>query len=502
MKLIKNFRIKDFLFYGICFGVICFFIYPTLKITTYTYPVQDDLHLVTCMRSLREQGYSLISGALYYVVEYYKTFMGAYSAVFLVFVFEDIVGCSQPGIMIFEICSLVLFYSALFLWVFAFIKKLFKLPFKGTVAVYVCMISFVNNVYYYADHEDYYWLDTSILYLGILSLSLISVFCAIMLVDNFKNKKYYFFLFIACFLSFIGSGANLSLSFMNCALHFIALFFIFIFYKEVKPYIWPFVFAILGTFINGIAPGNYIRKGKGVDIGDVFSSLGFSFRFVFERLVTFIKTPIFIITLVILIAIVLVYCEKRECTNNLFIPLCLFLGGIIIDAAVSFPAVIGYTYEALCICMRLMFIIDVMIYFSIILFVVFCVIFLKSRITIERFNKIKQVFIIISFFIAIIMIGRLRNNQWRWTPVVRMYREINNGRFQEYSDYVWNVYNSLYESQEDEVVIYINEVEDKSCLINPYFCFGDHGDEDLFYYDDTIVNFFKKKSLHLYNIVD
>jgi len=503
MKYLKSLSIKDCLFHIIWLVIIALSIYPTLKITGYTYPVQDDFYLTTCMRELNAQGYGIISGAWYYVVDYYKSFMGAYSAVFLVFIFEAIVDCSQPAIMIFESCSLLLFYFSLLLWVYALAKRIFGLPAKSILGIYACLLTFVNNVFYYSDHEDYYWLDTSILYLGILSLSLMSIFALAMLINGTDNKKkYYFFLVLSCVLSFIASGANLALSFMNCSLHVITLGLIWYVYKRVKPYCGPLAFALLGTFINGIAPGNYIRKGESGGLGEVIASCGYSFKYIWDRVLIYAKTPVFVVSLAILIIIVLSFC-KTEGDDGICCQMPLVLLGvcIILQAAVAFPGVIGYSYEVLGICMRLMFIIDCMIYMCIVILVIYICKWISFKIGKERLKKLNTCFIIISIITgSVLLFGLKDDNKWRYTPVIRMYREINNGRYKEYSEYVWNIYDTLKNSNEMVVTISCKELEDKSCLVNPSFCFGDHGDEAEYYYDDTIVNYYGKEALYLYDV--
>ncbi len=105
---------------------------------------------------------------------------------------------------------------------------------------------------------------------------------------------------------------------------------------------------------------------------------------------------------------------------------------------------------------------------------------------------------ILAGLIVIFSFVKLRGGEIRWTPIVRMYREISAGKMQEYSDYVWDIYGHLENDEGDEVYIYNKELEDKTCMVSPYFAYGDH-DENFKNYDASIVKFFGKKALYLYD---
>lgn len=114
--------------------------------------------------------------------------------------------------------------------------------------------------------------------------------------------------------------------------------------------------------------------------------------------------------------------------------------------------------------------------------------------------RFKKDIYVLAVVIVVISLAKLRDNEWRWTPIIRMYREINSGRMQEFSEYVKGVYSELENSEDSVVRIEVNRVEDKYCLIDPLFYYGEHENEEDFYYDDSIVRFYGKDSLILIDL--
>lgn len=500
-KVIQDKRVLDYLLIIICLGIIIWTIIPTVYLTKYTYPVQDDFHISSEVRDMVNDGYGIISGALLKVFEYYKGFMGAYTATFLVFVFEGLINCSQPGMMIFESISILLFDIALFFFIKSVTCNIFDLEKGVVIPVYACIMTCINNVFYYADHEDYYWLDTSILYLGIFTIILLSLYMTIKLSYITVKSYYKVWLIVSCILAFLGSGANLSLSFISTALHF--MIFIYLWFKgnDTKRHIPPFAAAVLGTFVNGIAPGNYVRKGSVVGMHEIVKSAYYSCRYVFERLEKIWSQPVFVVALVVMMLVLMKHSDKIAGIKfDYKWPVVVALVMYCICAAVTFPAILGYTYEILLICNRLMFIIDVMIYIMTFFMCVYFVGWVRHKYDKDILAGVKKDVYIFATLIILLSFAKLRDNVWRWTPIVRMYREIDSGRMQEFSDYVKGVYSELENSEDSVVRIEVNKVEDKCCLINPLFYYGEHENEEDFYYDNSIVRFYGKDSLILIDL--
>lgn len=503
MKLIGKLINKISILYiidALCILGVIWTIIPTILITRYTYPVQDDFHLVTTIHNVMNQGHGIISSALIMTWDYYKNFMGAYSASFFVFVFEALIHCSQPGIMIFETCSLLLFYASMFLLVVAIVKNIFGIGFKYIPIMYFVIISWVNNVYYYADHDDFYWLDTSILYLSIMAIAFIGAWCTTNLPKYHGKKLYWVFCVLGIICSFIGSGANLCLSFMNCAIQVIISVLLWMKGEKIRIYISPVVAGLIGTFINGIAPGNYVRNGGTAGIETLFQSLYLAFRYSYERVEYYLEQPLFGVILIILFLILILFpVEYANFKYGYRLPLCAFAILFCAIAFVSFPGILGYGYECVKICMRLMFVIDCMILIACFIGTLYVSGWIKKKYVNTISSEMKRDITVVAFVIICFLFTKLRDGEWLWTPVVRMYRELNSGRYEEYSDYVWNVYNQIDSSDEKIAVVYCNELEDKSCLPNPEFCYGDHGNEAEYYYDDTIALYYGKDAVYLYN---
>ena len=56
---------------------------PSLMITRYAYPCQDDFHYAFYAQETLAEGHGLFYMAMKWTIEYYKTFRGCYTSSFL-----------------------------------------------------------------------------------------------------------------------------------------------------------------------------------------------------------------------------------------------------------------------------------------------------------------------------------------------------------------------------------------------------------------------------------
>lgn len=502
LKKLNTERCEQLLIYIISAVVCIWTIIPTLKIAKYSYPVQDDFAYMTNIRNYMEQGNGVIKACILQSIDYYKHFVGAYSSSFLGHLFEHIIQGHQTRIACFEIASIIVFDVALLLFCYGFIKLIFGYKNVVVAGVYAVMLSFINNVIYYSDSENYYWLVTSIQYLLLLSFSLVGVFLTIMSVHAKRKGISVAAVVIGSICAFIAAGSNLCLSFINIELIVVACVALYAIKRGKKTLFIPFAAACVGTFINGIAPGNYERKGDPVTPNLLIHSVMDSFKYSYERVEKMFSKPLFVIILVIMILLLLRYSDNlTKIMGSYRLPV---VAGIVLWCGVAlaiFPGILGYGFNIYGILMRGNFLSDFMIYTAFLLESIYVVGWLKNKYFEGEGVPVRLDIVIIAALIVVFGLARLRDDEWRWTPVVRMYREISSGKMQEYSDYVWSIYNHLQQDEEEEIVLYIDEIEDKTCMISPYFAYGDH-DENYKNYDASIVRYYGKKALYLYNAED
>lgn len=82
-------KILSIIKYTIYLGLIVVLTLPSLILTLYSYPVQDDFHYAYYGRELMRQGYNLITMSFAKTWEYYITFCGCYTSSFLGYFFRQ-----------------------------------------------------------------------------------------------------------------------------------------------------------------------------------------------------------------------------------------------------------------------------------------------------------------------------------------------------------------------------------------------------------------------------
>lgn len=484
---------------GILFLIICAWtIYPTLKIATYSYPVHDDFAYMSRMRDYISQGHSVGEAVWYQTGEFYKHFVGAYSSSIMGYYFEHIIQCQPKPMALFEIGCILLFDVVLAVWLYAILSKIFRFSKLAVLGTYAVMLTFINNVVYYPDAENYYWLITSIQYLLLLVFALLGNLMTIFAIKENNRAKSYIFLGVATLCGFWAAGGNLILVFLNASLSFLIVVMLGVTDKFKKMSLIPICASAVGSVINGLAPGNYERMGYSKTFKDAIKAGLYSCKYAYERIEMMFSNPIFIIALVVLILLLMFHCNnmtKLRCGYKYPLVVVVLLMGF--APATIFPGILGYGYDTYGILMRGNFLSDFMIYCMMLLSVVYFVGWIKYKYFPERELRIAgDVVLLVIVFIAITLF-RLRDNAWRWTPTVRMYREISSGRMEEYSDYVWSILNQVKDSEDEAPCIFIDEIEDKTCMINPLFLYGDHEPKTAFFY--SLADYYGKEDVFLYN---
>lgn len=477
----------------VCIAV--FLILPSIMITLYSYPCQDDFHYAFYARELMNQGHDIFTMSIIKTVEYYLTFTGCYTSSFLGYFCSGIINCNIWGIRIFELLSLIIFYIALYIFLYSFSCKVMQFERKKILSLYCLLLACFNCLINYSDHDDFYWFITSIQYLFICSLILFGVSFFIYCIYERDQKKRRISLILACILGFAGSGGTLSIAAFCCELFALVFLWGFFVQKCRKVSCIGMGVTMVGAIINGIAPGNYIRDGKPITIGRVLYAGVQSFRYTLERWETFIKNPVFWIIIVFLV-VVLGKCRCKEEKYNYKYPLLFIFVLFCLVAGIIFPTILGYGYDCYLILNRGNFISDMAFY----LFIFLALFYVKGWIDCKYPTAFKLsvnrdgVICIVVLVTALLILNR---GKWLEVPFVKNYCDLASGKVIEYSEYCIGIYNEIAESQDKVVEIYREEVKDKTCMMNPQFFVGWY-DYEKEYANRTIARFYEKDAVYLY----
>jgi len=470
-----------------CIILLVILITPSLYITQYAYPVQDDFHYSYYAKEMMNQGHTLLTMALLKTWEYYITFCGCYASTFLGYIVEGIVQCNVTALRIFELFSMILFYIALFIFARTVLMKVMGI--KKVLPIYCILVSFFTCLVYYGQHEVFYWFITSIQYLFLSSIILLGAsfyinFC-------YYNCKRYFV--AASVMGFLGAGAALHIAAFAFALYM--LIGVWGMYLKKKRVVFIFGCVLIGGLINGVAPGNYLRDGKALTLERFVIVIKQSILYAFERIEMHMKMPVFWILIGILCLILLTYTSHVPQYEFRF-PVLFFCMLFVMIAVVVFPVMLGYGWDVCVIMARGNFIFDMVIYLAVFLALLYIKGWLDhkypqlSGLHINSDTKIAIVLCVLGM--AIVLRGSYRD-----IPVIREVEELCAGKYEEYSEYCLGVYEKIAASEGEQPEIAIRVCPKEICMNDPQFYFGTY-DPDEEFGNHTIAQYFGKKAVYLY----
>lgn len=468
---------------------------PSLVITRYTYPCQDDFHYAFYAHETMAEGHGLFYTAMKWTIQYYKTFRGSYTSSFLGYFISGIINCDLWGIRIFEFCSLLFFYGTLYMFVYAVSHKLMGFPRERVLPFYCALLAMFNGLIYYEWHEAYYWFITSVQYLMITSLILLGIASfSFGLCEETGRKKTLLYIF-ASFLGFLGSGGTLSIAAFCCAFYFLAAMWGVFERRELKASGIVMGITLLGAIINGLAPGNYLKVGEAKTIRNVIHACKMSVKYTIERWETFVSNPLFWIIVILLLGFV--FLSERQPSRFAFrLPglFVLVLFGFV--SGVIFPAMLGYGYDVYEILMRGNFISDTAFYLSIFIGMLYIKGWLDNKYNTVSRNIVNRDTICIGCFLLAFLLV-LERDEWDRITFIAEARELSAGMFAEYSDFCVDIYRQIEESDQDIVEIHTDFVEQNVCLIGPQFFEGWY-DPDKEHANRSIARFYGKRAVYIY----
>lgn len=486
---------KKFIRTSIYVLIVVLLALPSVLITLYAYPCQDDFHYAYFAAETMSEGHSLLYTAIYWMIRYYKTFSGCYTSSFLGFFVSGLIDCSIWGIRIFELCSALCFYLVLYVFVYAFAYKVMRFGREKVLPLYCLLLALYNCVIYYVWHEAFYWFITSIQYLLILSFIVMgtSLFILALYEENRKIRRV--FLILAAILGFLGSGGTLSIAAFCCSIYLIAAFWGIAERRQLKASCAVMLVTISGAMLNGLAPGNYIRAGESKTVADILYAGKMSVRYMIERWETFARNPVFWI-IMILLCVSVCSAKRDQGRYNFRLPgvFVIFLFGIV--SGIVFPTILGYSYETYRVLMRGNFVSDTAFF----LYIFFGIFYFKGWLD-RKYAGICEKIInrdticIAAFFIVMLLVHD--RNGLKQIPFIREYQELATGKYAEYSNFCVNIYRQIDESDGEVAEVHTDFVEDVTCLINPQLYEGRY-DPEVEYANTAIARYYGKKAAYIF----
>ncbi len=473
---------------------------PVVMFTRYSFPAQDDFDYVYILRDLMDQGYSLIGQSVYMTHNWYNGFGGMYSSTFFGYLISGIVMCNPTKIRIFELMSILFFIISVAIFIFAVTAHLFRLPKKESLTIYAFFCTFIFAVAYYVDFDVCYWFITSIQYLMLFSFGILGVGLYVLAYASDCTRTCTILSILACVCGFIAAGANLSISALNLLLYVIVDILIVLSAEDKKRNKWlkfvPIV-PFLGSMINGLAPGNYIRVGEAKSAENIIIAAKSSFRVVVERIDYYLREPEFWIVLIAFILLTLFIPRKQNGMGfKIKYPLILVVIWGITMMGVSFPVMIGYGYEVFALLIRGQVVLDLALFITLIFIILIMEQWYVDKYGEDFLFKIKKDISLFSVFLILALCLQLFLNNERDVAIHREYADLLAGGAQAYTDYYLDILDSVEKADGEIAVIWVDdEVKEDTMMINPLICYDECYDPEEKPQNNCIAHFYKKKGV-------
>ncbi|MCQ2520938.1 MAG: DUF6056 family protein [Lachnospiraceae bacterium] len=256
-----------------------------------------------------------------------------------------------------------------------------------------------------------------------------------------------------------------------------------------KLWLVTFLISLAGAILNAAAPGNYIRhaaQGSEAKLS-LLSALKKSVFCVLEENEWLLYETSFLV--IIFIAFLLGRFIKKRIDKKEAIISAMYI--VLLPVVTIFPVILGYNAVSVSeLPDRVLFIFDASIVFSFVLFAM-----LLGAVVFQRFENMSFAKAVLLLLLASLIVFSNRKEHYReWVPVQIAYNT-QYGLLDEYSDFFKNVYATIRDSEEEDVVIeaVVPEVP-TGCIYN------DIKDDPTDWVNKTIARIMEKKSVVLYRL--
>lgn len=449
-------EIKEKLLTNLLIGIGICIVFPFILEGFYSLPDGDDFHYMYRTKEYLDQGMSYWNAAINVTRDLYFNWQGIYTSNII----ENYLSPFIRGGGYFHSLTLVffLFLYCVTMYLLTMLISKYILKIKTLYAyIFNYDILILLSLCLANPAQDFFWYSSACGYLVPFILGILGT-CAL-LVGFEKNYKGYFV--IAGCLGMLAAGGTLQIACIICWFYLLFVAAAFLFKKKnFIRYLSCFGCTVIGTLINVLAPGNWVRKAEQANPDmSLFKGVldtGIVVAWLLYRIVT---APVFWFVLVLLVLFWTCAPVEKHYKNISSIWLgFIFIAGGGGMCALVFPVVLGYGTGYIHERQASIF----MMCFSIYLIIFMAIIIQRF---LDKILKVRKVMCIIGVLLIIIITIILPKENY----VIRAYKEICSGRPQlSYKN--WNyIYRTVEESNEDVVYVSIdNEFIDDLLVFNTY----------------------------------
>lgn len=474
-----------------------FVILPALLVTRYSFPAQDDFDYVLWLNKILDQGYGIIGMAAYQTADYYTWDGGLYTSTFFSYLTYGIVGIDPLKIQIAEFILISFFFTTFAVYVFALTKHIFRLSAKEAATIYAMLVLFLYGVVTYPDFDVFYWICSSLVYLLPLSFGLLGIGFYLFGAYAKSKRSRIIMLSVSGLLGFLAAGATLGICALNLWLYILTAFVIFL-RKEKRSFCFMPIVPFVGSLVNGLSPGYYVRAGESKSMTDIIIAAKSSFRFVVERSDSYMRMPEFWMVLTVCVLLTAFIPRKKHLLGfNIKFPMVFAAISYISVMGIIFPMMLAYGYGVFLVLIRGQVVLDFSFFNLLIINILLIEQWLWNKYGENAILKIKKDLFIVSALFLCLMALQLKLNTERMVGLHSEYCDLISGAYKNYTDYYLNVLDRIKNSEGDIAVIYVdNEVLDTTNQINPLICYDViYEPDDPMSYNNCMAHYYGKKAV-------
>lgn len=249
-------------------------IWTMIRVSYYSVIVSDDFWYAADTKMKNTNIFAYTVACWKYMVWVFFTHQGTYFSEFFSAMFSPVNNHGFATLRIMMVLNAVLSFGSMLFLVFAALKNMIKgeLAIKLTIATLVIFTMTQYDTFY----ETYFWYTGASVYSYPLSLATIGL-AFIFLATNKDSKHAKLFTVIGCIFGFLGVGGSLAISGTACYLALCVCVYYFIRDKKIEKHsFFIFLAMFIGSLINSVAPGNFVRRevidDEGYNLVEIFKN--------------------------------------------------------------------------------------------------------------------------------------------------------------------------------------------------------------------------------------
>lgn len=472
-------RLKEIIPWLILTVIICPFIIGIM----YCVPEADDFTFARHLVENRLIYGNDIEASLALGKKFYFTWQGTYFSNVTPIFFSPFLRAGIVGYHFELITILLIFVLALIYFAYILVKNIIGKPNSNMIAA-VTILVFVYATIRSDLSEIFYWHCGALVYLLPISLGIVS--CSYVWSEHNKNKIISWIeVVIFAVFSFLSVGGTLTVSAAVSGFMVLIVTLKFIENKRSDKTVLVALMAVVGSFVNALAPGNFVRQAGEVGEASVKTAIFDSLDYLIDAYYGLLKDGSIII---VVVCLVLIFWKKIDIVKYQFkYPVAVTMWLLVVSFLGIFPVMYGHKSDF--VADRSEFAELIIIMFLIVFAAIYWMGWIKKNKITELSNEFYGIIIALCVVSTCIYCNSYGTDDYNFIRISRNYRD---GNLQEYFQANMDLLNEIENADTVNVVLEFYEpdnmgIYDDMCL----------SDDPYNWINDAIARYYGKETLSI-----